>query len=282
MNMNRDKHRDLPADVFSPLAVSRALYDSSRQALVDVQPGIDYRQASVVLFLVGDCPAEKGRRVEPCLILNKRSARVRQAGDLCCPGGGISPALDRPAASILKLPGLPLSRWPYWRRLKQVDRNGRLPLLMATAFREGLEEMRLIPLALEFLGLLPPQDLVLFSRRIFPLVCRVSWQRRFFPNWEVEKVVPIPLRHLLDANRYARYELAIDIKRPDGPPLEKKRLPCFIHRYREGGREIFWGATLRIALQFLKIVYGFTPPQLESLPAVSGRLTHTYLTGTCK
>jgi len=270
----------LPEALFDPAAVTRALYESSRQALAAAQPGIDYRKASVVLFLVGDCPPEGGRRPEPCLILNKRSARVRQPGDLCCPGGGISPALDRPAASLLKIPGSPLRRWPHWPHLKRFDPNSRLPLLMATAFREGFEEMRLNPLGLELLGLLPPQDLVLFSRRIFPLVCRVRRQQRFFPNWEVERIVPIALRHLLAPERYAQYRLTIDIPRPDRPEPEIKRLPCFIHQDNRGDPEIFWGATLRIALQFLEIVYAFTPPDIDRLPVVPGRLTGEYLTGS--
>ena len=279
MKRTTGKHTLLPAGVFDPAGITRALYDSSRQTLVAAQAGIDYRKASVVLFLVGDCPAESGGRPEPSLILNKRSTRVRQAGDLCCPGGGITPGLDRPASGLLRLPGSPLSRWPYWPGLKRIDVNGHLRLLMATAFREGLEEMRLNPLGLEFLGLLPPQDLILFSRRIFPLVCRVKRQRRFFPNWEVEKIVPIPLRHLLDPGRYAQYRLTIDIPRPDRDAPEIKRLPCYIHRYRQGGSEIFWGATLRMALAFLEIVYGFTPPEIDNLPVVPGRLTRAYLTG---
>jgi len=273
-------HTPTATGPFKPRDVSQALYASSRQALVDIQPGIDYRRASVVLFLVGDYPSAPGRRSEPCLILNKRSALVRQPGDLCCPGGGITPGLDRPAAVLLKLPGSPLRRWPYWSRLKQVDANGRLPLLMATAFREGLEEMRLNPLGLEFLGLLPTQDLVLFRRRIFPLVCRIKWQRRFYPNWEVAKIVPIPLRHLLDADRYAQYRLTIDIPNPGHVAPETRTMPCFLHHYPQGEREIFWGATLRMALQFLEIVYGFIPPEPIHLPVVAGRLTPEYLTGT--
>ncbi len=268
----------MTVNLLDPTAIARALYSSSRRALESVQPGIDHKKASVVLFLIGNHPAEKGARPEPCLVLNKRSVRVRQPGDLCCPGGGISPGFDCLAAGLLKLPGSPLIRWPYWRRLKVVDGNGRLALLMATAFREGLEEMRLNPLGLEFLGLLPRQDLVLFSRMIYPLVCRVKWQQRFFPNWEVERIVPIPIRHLLDPGRYAQYRLTIDIPGPDRPEPETRQLPCFIHRQREGS-DIFWGATLRIAMQFLEIVHGFVPPQLDNLPVVQGRLSGEYLTG---
>ena len=278
--MASGEDRFVAGDIFDPTAVARALYDSSRQTLEDIQPGVDSRQASVVLFLVGDCPPESGGHSEPCLILNKRSALVRQPGDLCCPGGGITPGLDKMAARLLRLPGTPLSRWIYWPQLKPVDAHSRLALLMATALREGFEEMRLNPLGLDFLGLLPTQDLVLFSRRIYPLVCRVRRQRRFFPNWEVERIVPIPLAQLLDADRYARYRLTIDIPRPDRSEPEVKDLPCFIHHYPGGETEIFWGATLRIALQFLETVYHFRPPALDRLPEVPGRLTPEYLTGT--
>ena len=276
-------HTQMRPNNLDPAAITRALYTSSQRVLESVQPGIDHKKASVVLFLLGHCPIEKGAPPEPCLILNKRSARVRQPGDLCCPGGGISPGFDRLAARLLKLPGSPLVRWSHWNRLKEVDSNGRLALLMATAFREGVEEMRLNPLGLEFMGLLPRQDLVLFSRVIFPLVCRVKWQQRFFPNWEVESIVPIPLKHLLDPGRYAQYRLTIDIPRPDrtdpnrtGPEI--KRLPCFIHRHR-AGTDIFWGATLRMAMQFLEIGYRFIPPEPDNLPVVPGRLTGEYLTG---
>ncbi len=277
-------HPKMTANLLDPAAATQALYNSSRRVLESVQKGVDLKKASVVLFLVGNCPTEKGARPEPCLILNKRSARVRQPGDLCCPGGGISPRFDHLASGLLKLPGSPLVRWPHWSRLKAVDGNGCLALLMATAFREGLEEMRLNPLGLEFLGMLPRQDLVLFSRMIYPLVCRVKWQQRFFPNWEVERIVPIPIRHLLDPGRYAQYRLTIDIPRPDRPDTNRsdpeiRRLPCFIHRNREGS-DIFWGATLRMSMQFLEIVYGFIPPEPGNLPVVSGHLTGEYLTGT--
>lgn len=276
-------HMAMNANLLDPDGIIQALYNSSRRALESAQTGLDLKKASVVLFLVGTCPAEKGARPEPCLVLNKRSARVRQPGDLCCPGGGISPGFDRLAAGLLKLPGSPLVRWPHWNRLKGIDGKERLALLMATALREGIEEMRLNPLGLEFLGMLPRQDLVLFSRRIYPLVCRIKWQQRFFPNWEVAKIVPIPIRHLLDPGRYAQYRLTIDIPRPDSPVADRsgpevRRLPCFIHRYR-GGSDIFWGATLRMAMQFLAIVYGFMPPEPDTLPVISGQLTGEYLTG---
>ena len=71
-------------------------------------------QISAVLFLLG--PGTDGK---PVLILNKRSRHVRQPSDLCCPGGGVRPALDSFLARWLRLPAPPLSRWPkgfWWRR----------------------------------------------------------------------------------------------------------------------------------------------------------------------
>ena len=74
--------------------------------------------ASAVLFLLGMSPLQNGLAPEPCLILNKRSARVKQAGDLCCPGGGVQPGLDGLLARSMTLPGMPIWRWPYWPKKK--------------------------------------------------------------------------------------------------------------------------------------------------------------------
>ena len=143
---------------------------------------------SAVLFLLGTSASG-----EPFLILNKRSQRVRQAGDLCCPGGGIAPSIDRLLARWLNLPRMPLSRWPHgswWRRYRKAD-FPKLALLLAAALREGFEEMRLNPLGVRFLGPMPAQHLVMFKRAIYPMVGWVNHQQRFFPNWEVEKIVTV-------------------------------------------------------------------------------------------
>ena len=80
-----------------------------------------------------------------------------------------------------------------------------MALLLAASLREGLEEMRLNPLGVEFLGALPLQRLVMFKREIYPFVGWVGRQRRFFPNWGVTDIVYIPLGTFLDPKRYARY-----------------------------------------------------------------------------
>ena len=52
-------------------------------------------RASAVLFLLGRRRSrDYGDDTGPFLFLNKRSARVKQPGDLCCPGGSIAPRLD--------------------------------------------------------------------------------------------------------------------------------------------------------------------------------------------
>ena len=236
---------------------------------------------SSVLFLIGpDCQG-KGFSPTPCLILTKRSLKVKQPGDLCCPGGSISSGLDFYLAKLLYLPGSPLSRWPYWSlwRKKRYKEARRLALLFATCLREGFEEIRLNPLGVKFLGPLPSQQLVMFRKVIYPMVCWTGRQKRFFPNWEVERVVYIPLKNLLDPSNYARYRLHIESSQKNGNDLKTKEYPCFLHEYQEEP-EVLWGATFGITMVFLGTIFGFKPPDMDSLPVVYGSLGENYLTGS--
>lgn len=236
----------------------------------------DLKHISAVLFLLG-----RGRDGKPELILNKRSQQVRQSGDLCCPGGGISPLIDSVLARWLRLPATPLHRWaqrPWWRHYRKHE-LAKIALLLAAALREGLEEMGLNPLGVEFLGPLAAQRLVLFKREIFPLVGWVARQRRFFPNWEVEKIIRIPLATLLNVGNYACYRISIEgLPHTASQPVDRE-MPCFLHRL-EGRVELLWGATYRITEQFLKAIFGFVPPATGSLPIIHGRLDRSYLDGS--
>jgi len=231
--------------------------------------------ASAVLFLLGRQPGKTNHPEEICLILNKRSANVRQAGDLCCPGGRVSPRLDTGLAKLLNLPLLPLARWPYWpgwRQRRSHDARW-LRLLLATGLRESVEEMRLNPFGLKFLGPLPPQPLVMFQWVIYPMVVWVTGQKRFYPNWEVEKIVCIPLREFFNTSQYARYRLRIET------PSTAENInisPCFRYQ-KDGEAEILWGATFRITMVFLNYVFGFSPPDFDPLPEIRGHLTRAYL-----
>lgn len=236
----------------------------------------DLRRISAVLFLMG-----AGTDGEPFVILNKRSRHVRQPGDLCCPGGGVSPSIDFLLAQWLKLPATPLARWfhrIWWRRNRKHDLP-KLTLLLATALREGFEEMRLNPLGVNFLGPMPPQHLVMFERAIYPLVGWVNRQQRFRPNWEVEKIVRIPIAALFDGSNYACYRISFSSDTTGTPTIPDRDFPCFVHRHN-GQDELLWGATYRITEQFLKSVFDFTPPLVSSLPVIHRQLDLTYLNGS--
>jgi hypothetical protein len=246
---------------------------NSREPIFTME-GVDLAVASAVLFLLGRQPGKTNHPEELCLILNKRSANVRQAGDLCCPGGRVSPRLDAGLAKLLRLPMLPLARWSFWadwRKRRPYDVKW-LRLLLATGLRESMEEMRLNPFGLKFLGPLTPQTLVMFQRVIYPMVIWVTRQKRFYPNWEVEKIVSIPLRDLFNPAQYARYRLRIET--PSAGEYVNT-FPCF--RYEKDGKtEILWGATFRITMVFLNYVFGFSPPDFDSLPEIRGNLSRAY------
>ncbi len=236
--------------------------------------------ASAVLLLLSACRNGPDRAREVCLVLNKRSRQVRQPGDLCCPGGSLSPRVDGCAAHLLRWPFLPLARWPFWRRWRRErPREARwLALCLAAALREGFEEMRLNPLRVRFLGPLPPQRLEFFRRLIYPLAAWTPGPQRYRPNREVQRVVTIPLRHLLDPQRFVRCETWVEPARPGPSPSSGRIHPAF-RLDSGGGVEILWGATYRIVISFLKAVFGFTPPAMESVPSVRLRLGAAYLAG---
>jgi hypothetical protein len=236
------------------------------------------KRGSAVMFLLSRHRFDGQNAPEPCLILNKRSQRVLQPGDLCCPGGGVEP-LDRWLSRVLRWPFSPLLRWPSWRcwQAKDPQLARGLSLMLGTGLREAWEEMHLNPLRVTFLGPLQVQPLILFKRSIYPLACWVPDAEGLQPNWEVERIVLIPLRQLMEPHRYGRYRLRFAA---DGVETQRKEdLPCFIHHGRRD-REVLWGATFRITIDFLERVYGFRPPHPDSVPVVSGRLGRAYMNGS--
>ena len=241
------------------------------------------QSVSAVLLVLGMQGDETGSSQEPCLILNKRSSKVRQAGDLCCPGGRVSPRLDHYLAKFLTLPVFPLARWPHWSvwRNQRPEEACRLALLLATSLRESYEEMRLNPLKVQFLGALPTQELLMQQRVIYPMVGWISNQDTFKPNWEVEKVVSISLKDLLDHSYYARYRISFTPGSDQSFRLPTNDFPCFIHKNQDE-EEVLWGATYRIVTTFLRLICNFTPPDLATLPVVPGILDENYYNGSPK
>jgi hypothetical protein len=235
--------------------------------------------SAVLLPLKEYCGGE-GCVLEPCMVFNKRSQKVRQPGDLCFPGGRTSLRLDPYIAKLLPLPFLPLARWPHWStwREQRPGQARRLALLLATSLRESLEEMRLNPLGVKFLGPLPSQSLTMFRRVIYPLVVWINRQNRFFPNWEVEKIVYIPLRNLLNPEYYACYRVRFDTGEGNAQAGTTQDFPCFLHQ-NQNEKEVLWGATYRIAMVFIELVFGFKPPEMKSLPVLRGTLGESYYNG---
>ncbi|MGD9213680.1 MAG: CoA pyrophosphatase [Desulfobacteraceae bacterium] len=235
-------------------------------------------KASAVLFLLTRCQGGGGKSDQPCLLLNKRSSKVLQPGDLCCPGGGVE-RLDRLLSSVMQWPMPHLRNWAPWHRWKAGNSKKAqgLALLLTTALREGWEEMRLNPLKVDFIGPLPSQKLVMFNRRIHPLVGWVPTIRGLVTNWEVDRIVLIPLRQLFDPHNYARYRLRYATEQSG--IHRKEDLPCFIH-HDLNGREILWGATFRITMDFLQMVFGFQLPDLGQAPVIKRVLGKTYLNGS--
>lgn len=203
------------------------------------------------------------------IMLNKRSRFVPQPGDLCFPGGGIEPLVDALLSTgvLLKRP---------WFVEKAGSKKRLLSLLITTALRESWEEVGLNPLKVDLVGVLPPQDLVMFRRRIIPFLAEVKGELKLRINGrEVEKVIWLPLRELFLEERYGFYRL---YGLPGHKEEEYADFPCFLHQ--EGvAVEILWGATYRIVMGFLKIFWGFVPPETGSRPIVPGVFHKEYLTG---
>jgi hypothetical protein len=260
--------------------VIHRLYEKNRYDRIFSKDITNSSTTSAVLFLLGMHCKEKDVSNSPCLILNKRSLKVKQPGDLCCPGGSISSRVDAFLSKMLYLPGSPLTRWPYWQLWHKQRRHEakKMALLFATCLREGFEEMHLNPLRVKLLGPLPSQQLIMFHRVIYPMVCWVNRQQQFILNWEVERVVYIPLKNLLDPSYYARYRLQVEKSPGDEKNPDMIDYPCFIQKDKDH-TDILWGATFRITMVFLENVFGYKPPNMESLPVVFGSLDKNYLPG---
>lgn len=234
---------------------------------------------SAVLLLLA--PGGEDGIPGPCLILNKRSQRVRQPGDICCPGGGVA-RLDALLAKLLLAPGVSLVGGPVWAswRQRRSEAAKRLARILATGLRESMEEMRLNPFGVNFLGPLAPERLRMFRRIIHPMVCWVPRQTRFHPNWEVERIIRLPLRDLMNSTGYARFRLRYSPRMAEALGKDLEEFPCFLFTTPQGAEERLWGATYRIISGFLKQIFDFIPPPLERRPAVPGQLRTVYLTGT--
>jgi len=258
--------------------ISQALHEKSQGGNEFPQDVFFSPVTSSVLFLLGrQCNGSS----EPCVVFNKRSLRVRQPGDLCFPGGRVAPRLDFFLSKALQSPLSPLGRWRFWPqwRDRRREQAHRLSLLLATSLRESVEEMRLNPFGVTFLGPMPSEDLYMFRRILYPMVVWIHRQKRFLPNWEVDKIVYVPVRELLNPDAYACYRLYFKVDGKRGGDGTIQDFPCFRHQ-NEKEQEVLWGATFRIVMSFLEMVFGFRAPATDSLPVIYNTLDQRYLSGS--
>jgi len=246
------------------------------------KPGEGFSGGGVLLplFFREEMPSLPKSPGEYVFLLNKRSSRVVQPGDLCAPGGGIHPFWDSLAQKLLRLGLLPGVGGPG---LELARRDGKesyekILFLLGNALRESWEELRLSPCNVEFLGPLPSYQLTSRSWIIFPLVGRVkhSWKPKL--SWEVEKIVALPLSAFFDPRNYALYSLEVPEKllaRGIPSPWE---FPCLIHS-EKGEEEVLWGATFQIIQSFFRIVFGFSFPPPDGGRVIRRPLPANYLTG---
>lgn len=235
--------------------------------------------AAGVLLLIHKDPTVVGVTQGYTLHLIKRSPRVSQGGDLSCPGGLLHPAVDKAFRFLMMY-----RSWPFFQGRAKATAKRRDPadyrlitLFYANALRESWEEIGLNPGRVRFLGALPTYSLYLFKRTIFPLVGYLVGKAIYRPNREVDKVVEIPLRHLFDEERYARYTIDAVPSLParDNGPWD---FPCFVFDDRDN-EEILWGATFNIIMSFLHIVYEFTTPDVSTKRRRYRQLRLDYLKG---
>lgn len=98
---------------------------------------------------------------------------------------------------------------------------------------------------------------------------------RLKPNWEVEKILRIPLGALFSIDKHAKYRLRVkeEFKELfDGDCIDNE---CYIHKEEGEPDEILWGATYKITMSFLKEVFGFEMPDEDNRPVIQGDLYPT-------
>jgi hypothetical protein len=123
------------------------------------------------------------------------------------------------------------------------------------------------------------EDLLMFRRILYPMAAWINRQKHFLPNWEVEKIVHVPLRELLNPESYACYRLHFNVGGKNGGEGYVQDFPCFVLR-NEREQEVLWGATFRIVMSFLNMVFGFSAPPVDSLPVIYKTLDERYLNGS--
>jgi 8-oxo-dGTP pyrophosphatase MutT (NUDIX family) len=211
--------------------------------------------------------------------LIKRSGKVSQSGDISCPGGMLHPGLDNFFSYLFS--NRLLSSMPggteYLLRNKNEETINLIRLFLANALREAWEEIGLNPFNVIFLGALPSYSLSLFTRTIFPLVCLTPRPFEFKLSPEVEIIMEVPIRTFFESLNYAQLE--IEMSFDNSPPADNVKYPCMVLSGNHGDKEILWGATYNIIMNFLSIISDNGLPVPSALHVVKKVLSESYISG---
>jgi 8-oxo-dGTP pyrophosphatase MutT (NUDIX family) len=282
MDMTIFQQKDiLPSFVVNELASLQIDYkEKYRQIIHSSQPDAPKLAAGVVLLLHYK-QFTKGKS-EYVFQLIKRSEKVSQAGDISCPGGMLRPVGDKIISNLFTTGLFPSLHDQIAKATIHQDRKttGLIRLFLINALREAWEEIGLNPFRITFLGALPCYSLILIARTIFPLVCLTPEPFEFKLSAEVEKILEIPVSNFFDGSNYAILE--IETAFSDSTPLHNLQYPCFVMTDDQGGKEILWGATYNIIMNFLRIISGNTLPVPSSPCIIKKVLAKTYISRNCQ
>jgi len=211
--------------------------------------------------------------------LIKRSRRVSQAGDISCPGGMLHPGTDRILSFLLasRLISTMPDKGSYFNQNKDKDTVHLTRLFLTNALREAWEEIGLNPFNVSFLGALPSYSLLLFARTIFPLVCTIRQPYECKLSSEVDTVIEIPVSSFFDSSNFGQLEVEMPFRNIS--EAQNYYHPCFIFTGHNGSREILWGATYNIIMNFLHIISDDCLPVLSTHQNVKKVLSINYISG---
>jgi len=231
----------------------------------------------IPLFFTADHSRNGG---ELSFLLSKRSAAVSQSGDLSGLGGKLEPFWDRLLRFFIirGFPSLMRGDARMYASKRGTAAFDTIALFLANAARESWEEIRLSPFNLRFLGPLPPRNLLMFSKTIFPVVGLIEKRWNVRPNREVDKVVEIPLATFYHEENYGLFSIQSPGTTADRVDNEQT-FPCLIHTDSDGEEEILWGATFSIITSFLGIVFDFDLSQIQPERILCRPLQPDYLGG---
>lgn len=83
---------------------------------------------------------------------------------------------------------------------------------------------------------------------------------------------------MLNKNNYALFKVKMPGSDDLSPDEDLRIFPCYLHK-ENGETDLLWGATYRIVMSFLNVVFDFVQPDERSLPAIKWQLDENYLTG---